>query len=116
MRILANSWSYDTLGIPGSQGRAWLVGPGKFDWKDTADNQVDIRFTPWRKENTSWVLFGGTGWEGLSVKTDKSVPESQLVPLAETSAKAVSVNGPTSWRIGRQVPVPTPTSGPKRQP
>jgi hypothetical protein len=116
MRILANSWSYDTLGIPGSQVQAWLVGPGKFDCKETADNEVDIRFTPWRKGNTSWVLFGGTGWQGLSVKTDKSVPESRLVPLAETSAKAVSVNGPTCWRIGRKGPVPTPISGPKRQP
>ncbi len=99
MRLLANAWTYDTVGIPGTKGQAWVVGPGQFQVTGNLENKLEVAFLPWREGKPSQVLFGGDGWRQL--KIESSAPSPSPAAISGTESQATAVMEPTRWRISR---------------
>ena len=102
MRLLADTWTYDTIGVPGTAGRAWLVGPGKFQVSGSLDNKLEITFSPWRKAKPSLVLFGGEGWKDLNIQASSESQGPGVIPGSES--RAAEVTGATRWQLTRRAP------------
>jgi len=102
MRLLADTWTYDTIGGPGTAGRAWLVGPGKFQVSGSLDNKLEITFSPWRMAKPSLVLFGGEGWKDLNIQASSESQGPGVIPGSES--RAAEVTGATRWQLTRRAP------------
>lgn len=102
MRLLADAWTYDTVGVPGTEGKAWLVGPGKFQLSGSLGNQIEITFSPWRKAKPSLVLFGGEGWKGLNIQASEESQSPGVIPNSES--RVAEVRGTARWQLTRQAP------------